>query len=88
MMPPTTPSTGNLAPDQRWSTSSHASLRLKATFRQAKAPVHDVHQSHGPRWTLLQPRPEDQEPSLTTGQATTNLPAAASNPHSPILKRR
>ena len=88
MMPPTTHPLANLAPDQRRSTTSHDSLRLQATIRQAKAPVQVVGPSHGKRSKLPQTCPAGQRQPLTTWQATNSRQAAVSNPHSPILHRR
>ncbi len=83
-----TPTTCHLAPNQRWSTASHATARIKATIGQTKAPGQVVYQSHGTPWTLPQTYPAGQRPMLTPWQATPTPPAAASNPHSPILNRR
>ncbi len=88
MMPPTTHPLANLAPDQRRSTTSHASLRLQATIRQAKAPVQLLYISHPPRSALPQTFPAAQRPPLPPCQARTNLAAAQPNPHSPSLRRR
>ena len=51
----------HLAPDQRWSTISHATARLKTTFRQAKALGQVVDQSHGTLSTLPQTCPARQK---------------------------